>query len=259
MNRCPHPWGPWAQEPDGAAGWPIAIDLETTPTERGDARNAAQALIVEAAVVYHGIIWGKESVSATPAFTMPPTARYVVAHDQIPEELTAIHGWTAERSQAEQTHTAAQACAELCARIACAPQVIGHNVVEYDIPVIERECIRHGLPLPQPKVLLDTMVAARAERLPTEIRDGRRRYTLADCWRYVAEDVGWDGEEPRYHGAVADAMRAWDIAYYLGPYSTALRKAQDSDRHCDPPRLTLSEAADRARGGPPPITRRGFA
>lgn len=107
----------------------MALDFETTGIDPFEARTVTAALVV------------------VEPEKRPRIQTYVVDPGiDIPEEATAVHGYTRERAAAEATHTVDQALFEIVGRVALwlehgKPLVVFN--APYDVTLLEAECRRH--------------------------------------------------------------------------------------------------------------------
>jgi DNA polymerase-3 subunit epsilon len=128
---------------------------------------------------------------------------------EIPTAATAVHGITTEHARAAGQPAAlvVNAVAETLQEAAEeGVPVIGHNVA-YDLTVVDRECRRHNIPVPDWASLLvvDTMVL---DKHVWKYRKGSRR--LVDVAATYGVPIRGDA-----HDAAADAMAAARIGYRI--------------------------------------------
>ncbi|WP_068468816.1 3'-5' exonuclease [Kocuria varians] len=188
---------------DPEASWTegprACFDLETT------GRDPQQARIVTASVV---LVTADGDVLREWEWLADPGI-------EIPEEAAAVHGVSTERARAEG-RPAAEVTAELGEVLAGfwreGLPVLAFNAA-YDLTVLTRECERHGLPVPAPKLVLDPFVLNKQVH---RYRRGKR--TLgALCEEYgVVLDAA--------HTSAADALATERLATALGERFVELRQ-----------------------------------
>lgn len=199
-----------------------SIDTETT------APDPERARIVQACVAHVG---GGIPTEARTWLVDPGV--------EIPAEATAIHGITTERARAEGTpaHVALPQIVEVIVAAVVAGEPLVIMNAPYDLTVIARESVRHGLVVPahdnafviDPKVL-DKM----ADAYVGFHRKGGRK--LADlCTHYNAK---LDGA----HDAAHDAIAAARVAYRIGQRFAQLGELDLATLH-DKQRLAYLEQA----------------
>lgn len=182
--------------------WPgtrmLAVDLESTGIDVFNDR------IVTA---YAGYVGGGEPTQGWNWLANPGIP--------IPAGATAVHGIDDE--MAAKGRPPAEVVDELAAEIAIAMNrgipVVGANVAQYDLSLINIECGRHGVPSLVERLglahwrVIDVMVM---DRHIWPYRKGSRK--LVDLAKTYAIDLA----EADAHGAEADALTAARIAWRMG-------------------------------------------
>jgi DNA polymerase III epsilon subunit-like protein len=175
----------------------VGLDLETTSTEPEDAR------IVTAALALCG---GGEPTGAQAWLADPGV--------EIPAEAAEVHGVTTERARAEGMPVGAVLVPMLAmiseARRCGWPLVIFN--ARYDLTVLDRECRRHGVAMPELGYVIDPLVV---DKWLDRFRPGSRKLD-AICAQYGARlDAA--------HDASSDALAACRAAWVLGAKGRVIR------------------------------------
>lgn len=134
---------------------------------------------------------------------------------EIPQGAIDVHGITNEKAAAGRppAEVIDVLAGEICLAMSRGIPIVGANVAQYDLSLIQQECIRHGLPtlidrLPVEKwLVIDVMVL---DRHIWPYRKGSRK--LLDLAKTYAIDLA----EADAHGAEADALTAARIAWRMG-------------------------------------------
>jgi DNA polymerase-3 subunit epsilon len=182
-----------------------AFDLETTGVDPEEAR------IVEA---YVGHVGGGKDPEELSALVNPGV--------EVPEEASKIHGYTTEFLR-EHGRPAAEAIEGIAAWVTAAflrdIPIVGHNVGGYDLTVLDRECLRHGLPglaeRTNGKVgpVIDTRVLSKhIEPFRRKISAEQGPHVLKTC----AQVFGVDWSDESAHGARYDAVISARVAWRMG-------------------------------------------
>lgn len=181
------------------------FDLETTSVD------VEQARIVEA---YVGRIGGGEDPAELSILVNPGI--------EVPEEASKVHGYTTDHLR-EHGHPAAKAVESIAAWVTSAMvrgiPVVGHNVGGYDLTVLDRECIRHGLPGLAERTggkvspVIDTLVLSKyLDPYRRRVSPTQGAQALKTCAQVFG--VAWDDESA--HGARYDALVSARIAWRIG-------------------------------------------
>lgn len=183
----------------------LTFDVETTAPDPETAR------IVQYAIGYVG--GGEETIFET-VLVNPGI--------DIPEGATAVHGITTERAQAEGRD--AREVVDILAGIFRATCEGGKPIVafnaRYDLTVLDRECRRHGVSVPDwsKARVIDPFVI---DKWLDKFRRGSRK--LADmCAHY-----GVELPEDEAHDAGADALAAARLAWVLGRRGEVVARMPD--------------------------------
>jgi DNA polymerase-3 subunit epsilon len=228
------------------------LDFETTSP------NPHEARIVEA---YLGQVGGGEDpIDRAPMLVNPSV--------EVPEEATAIHGFTTEHLR-EHGMPAAEAVGRIATAVADVWSkgipLIGHNIGHYDLTVLNAELIRHG---ERPLIewcggsygpVIDTLVCSKyLDKWRRKVSEQQGAHAL----KTTAAVFGIPWNDADAHGARYDALIAARVAWRMGAIAAMPRDARPriqagrgDDRHlfdalaCDLPTLHARQerwAADQA-------------
>lgn len=176
----------------------LVVDTETTGID------PKQARVVEIGGVFYEPKNGRRALQ-----------RYINPGCPIPAEATALHRIT--DSMVADAPSFREAAEGILTRFEDADVVMGYNLLDYDLPLLEAEFARAGFPttIDRSKVI-DLIVFAR-----WHLRDHRSR-KLGDVCAHYGVDL------KNAHSAKADAVATHDLLYYMldsGVVPTDVEKA----------------------------------
>lgn len=212
-------------------GWHLgrlaALDFETTGTDPNEAR------IVEA---YLGMVGGGEDpVDRKPLIINPGVP--------MPEEAAKIHGFTDEFLQANGM-PAADGIGKIVTAVKAVWEqgipLVGHNIGQYDLTVLDREMIRHGF---GPLIdlcggtygpVIDTRTISKyLDKWRRRVSEEQGAHALKTC----AQVFGIPWVDKDAHGARYDALIAARVAWRMGSIAAMPRE--------DRPRIQAGRGDDR--------------
>lgn len=163
----------------------LVVDTETTGID------PKQCRVVEIG----GVIY-------EPARGRRPLQRYINPQCPIPPEATAVHKIT--DAMVANAPTFAEAAEGILARFDEANVILGYNLLDYDLPLIEAEFARAGKPVTIDRAkVIDLIVFTR-----WHMREHRSR-KLGDICAHFGIDLR------NAHSAKDDAVATHDLLYYL--------------------------------------------
>jgi DNA polymerase-3 subunit epsilon len=181
------------------------LDFETTGTDPEDAR------IVEAYLGYVG--GGQDPVDRQPLLIDPGV--------EIPSEAAKIHGYTTEHVR-EHGMQAAEGVGRIAAAVAAVwaegIPLVGHNIGQYDLTVLDREMVRHGLGslvdlMGSYGPVIDTQVLSKhVDRWRPRVSAEQGAHQLKTCAQVFR--IPWVDENA--HGARYDALISGRVAWRMG-------------------------------------------
>ena len=188
-----------------------ALDFETTGTD------PHEAIIVTA---FLGLVGGGEDTAPTDWVLSP-------GDFEIPEGATKIHGYTTARARAEGVdhRTGVEAIAFAVAQALTSQlPVVGHKVGQYDLTVLDAECLRWGVATVADRIgggyypVIDTMILSKhVDPFRKRVSPTQGAHTL----RTTAETLGLGWDEKAAHGARYDAMASARAAWRIGQIAHA--------------------------------------
>lgn len=133
-----------------------------------------------------------------------------VGGEEVPAEAEAVHGVSTEHAR-EHGRPIAEVISEVVGALQftwdCGVPVIGHNLGNYDLPLLAAECARLGLPAFKPGPIVDSMIL---DRGTDRFRKGKR--TLTATCEYYGITLTEEDAHTSAGDALASARLAWKIA-----------------------------------------------